>query len=58
MSEKTAKWISADHTFKVAANIGCMLPDGLWSTQFDSLYIVLNEVGQVLTYVCIQLSNS
>ena len=50
MSEKTAKWMSADHTFKVAANIGCMLPDGSWSTQFDSLYIVLNEVGQVLTY--------
>ena len=50
ISEKTAKWISADHTFKVAANIGCILPDGSWSTQFDSLYIVLNEIGQVLTY--------
>lgn len=47
--EKTAKWMSADHTFKVAANIGCMLPDRSWSTQFDSLYIVLNEMGQVLT---------
>lgn len=43
ISEKTAKWMSADHTFKVAANIGCMLPDGSWSMQFDSLYIVLNE---------------
>jgi len=48
--EKTAKWMSADHTFKVAVNIECMLPDGSWSTQFDSLYIVSNEVGQVLTY--------
>ncbi|KAJ7382399.1 hypothetical protein OS493_035240, partial [Desmophyllum pertusum] len=47
MSEKTAHWMSGDHTFKVAANIG---PDGSWSTQFDSLYIVLNETGQVLTY--------
>ena len=27
-----------------------MLPDGSWSTQFDSLYIVLNETGQVLAY--------
>jgi len=27
-----------------------MLPDGSWSTQFDSLYILLNETGQVLTY--------
>lgn len=42
--------MSADHTFKVAANIGCMLPDRSWSTQFDSLYIVLNEMGQVVTY--------
>lgn len=50
ISEKTAKWMSANHTFKVASNIGCMLPDGSWSTQFDSLYIVLNETGQVLTY--------
>ena len=50
ISEKTAKWMSANHTFKVVSNIGCMLPDGSWSTQFDSLYIVLNETGQVLTY--------
>ena len=50
ISEKTAKWMSADHTFKVAANIGCMLPNGSWSTQFDSLYIVMNEIGQVLAY--------
>lgn len=50
ISEKTAEWMSADHTFKVAANIGCMLPNGSWSTQFDSLYIVMNEIGQVLTY--------
>ena len=50
ISEKAAKWMSADHTVKVAANIGCMLPNGSWSTQFDSLYIVMNEIGQVLTY--------
>ena len=43
MSEKGANvWISADHTFKVAANIGCNLPDGSWANQFDSLFIVLN----------------
>ena len=51
MSDTTAaSWISADHTFKVAANIGCYLPDGSWANQFDSLFIVLNELGQVLTY--------
>ena len=42
--------MSADHTFKVAANIRCMLPNVSWSKQFDSLYIVMNEIGQVLTY--------
>lgn len=47
MSEKKAKvWISTDHTFKVAANVGCNLPDGSWGTQFDSLFIVLNKKGQ------------
>ena len=51
MSETTAcAWVSGNHTFKVAANIGCKLPDGSWSTQFDSLFIVLNEKGQVLIY--------
>ena len=50
VSEKTAKWMSADHTFKVAANIRCMLPNVSWSKQFDSLYIVMNEIGQALTY--------
>ena len=50
-SESTSQsWISADHTFKNAANIGCNVPDGSWITQFDSLFIVLNEIGQVLTY--------
>ena len=42
--------MSGDHTFKVATNIACTLPEGSWSTQFDSLKIVLNETGQVLTY--------
>lgn len=43
-------WISADHTFKVAANIGCNVPDGSWVTQFDSLFIVMNEKGHVMSY--------
>ena len=50
ISKKTAELISADHTFKVAANIGCILPNGSWSMQFDSLFIIMNEIDQILTY--------
>ena len=47
MSELSALYISADHTFKVAANIGVNLPDHKWVTQYDSLFCVLNEKGQI-----------
>ena len=42
--------ISFDHTFKVAANIGFLRDDGVWVPQYDSLFIVLNKNGQVLTW--------
>ena len=50
MSELSALYISADHTFKVAANIGVNLPDHKWVTQYDSLFCVLNEKGQVVAW--------
>ena len=43
-------WISFDHTFKVATNIGYVRPDGKWVTLYKSLFIVMNEVGQVLAW--------
>ena len=42
--------ISFDHTFKVAANIGFRRDDGVWVPQYDSLFIVLNPTGKVLTW--------
>ena len=43
-------WISIDHTFKVAANVGYFRSDHKWVTQYNSLFIIVNEVGQVLTW--------
>ena len=51
MSSLTANTlISFDHTFKVASNIGFIRGDGRWITQYKSIFFVLNEVGQVLTW--------
>lgn len=49
------KCIRIDHTFKVASNIGYLRKDGRWITQYGSIFIVLNDEGQVLTW---QLTNS
>ena len=42
--------IAFDHTFKVAANIGFFRQDGKWIPQYDSLFIVMNSNGQILTW--------
>ena len=44
-----------DHTFKVASNVGYLRSDGKWITQYSSLFIVLNENGEVVAW---QLTNS
>ena len=46
MSELPCVWLSADHTFKVSANIGAWF-QGVQVKQFDSLFTVLNEKRQV-----------
>jgi hypothetical protein len=50
MSDSSAVYLSADHTFKVAANIGVPLPDNKWITQYDSLFCIINEKGQVVAW--------
>ncbi len=44
------RWISIDHTFKVASNIGYFRSDHMWVTQYNSVFIVMNELGQVLSW--------
>lgn len=45
-----AQWISMDHTFRVSVNIGIVRQDGTWVNLYDSLFIVLNQDGLVLSY--------
>lgn len=43
--------LSCDHTFKVSVNIGFMNPKTkTWTKQYDSLFMILNEFGQVLSF--------
>ena len=43
-------YISLDHTFKVAANLGYVRPDGHWVSQYEAALIVLNSRGQIITW--------
>ena len=43
-------YISLDHTFKVPSNIGYTRADGKWVTLYNSVFIVLNDIGQVVTW--------
>ena len=44
------KYISIDHTFKVASNIGYVRSDGKWIMLYNSLFNVMNEHGQVVSW--------
>ena len=44
------KFISLDHTFKVASNIGFVRSDGKWIRLYNSVFIALNEHGQVISW--------
>ena len=44
-----ASSLSADHTFKVASNIGFWC-NGKWVHLYDSLFIVMNEIGVVMSW--------
>ena len=45
----TATKLSADHTFKVSANIG-IVKDGHWMKIYDSVFLVMNEAGVVMSW--------
>lgn len=43
--------LSCDHTFKVSVNIGFLNPKTkTWTKQYDSLFMIFNEFGQVLSF--------
>ncbi len=47
VAKKHGSWISFDHTFKVAANIGYW-EHGSWRKLYDSLFIIMNEKSDIL----------
>ena len=49
MCQMSALLLSADHTFKVSSNIGFWC-DGKWIQLSDSLFIVMNKIGVVLSW--------
>ena len=42
--------ITWDHTFKVATNIGFLRPDNVWVPMYDSLFIVMNSNGSIVSW--------
>lgn len=46
----TSGFISIDHTFKVTANLGYLMPDGTWVSIYNCLFIALNNCGQVIAW--------
>jgi hypothetical protein len=46
----TAKWISCDHTFKTASNVGYRREDGKWIKQYKAVFCILNEIGRVMQW--------
>ena len=48
--ETTSGYLSIDHTFKVAANLGYVRPDGRWVPQYKSVLIVLNNKRKIISW--------
>jgi hypothetical protein len=42
--------LSFDHTFKIASNIGCVRPDKKWACQYDSVFLVFNGYGKIVSW--------
>ena len=42
--------ITWDHTFNVATNIGYLREDNVWVPVYDSLFIIMNSQGQVVSW--------
>ena len=49
-SFKVQRCLRLDHTFKVASNIGYLRSDGKWVTLYETIFIVLNEEGVVVSW--------
>ena len=50
MAINTGKSISFDHTFHVATNIGFLREDNVWVSQYNRLFLVMNEEGNNIAW--------
>ncbi|XP_066916044.1 uncharacterized protein [Clytia hemisphaerica] len=50
MQSINCEYLSCDHTFKVATNIGYLDQNKKWVKVVDSLFLFMNEKGQILGY--------
>lgn len=55
-SIQVSESISFDHIFKVATNIGYLRQDGIQVPQYDSIFLVLDSSGHVLTWQLTSIS--
>lgn len=49
-SVNTGNSLSFDHTYKVCANIGYLRSDKKWVVQYDSVFLGMNDVGQIVSW--------
>ena len=57
-SLSTFDFVSIDHTFKVSTNLGYLRPDGKWILMYNSLFIVLNNIGQLIAWQLTQSTST
>ena len=58
MQQLTANsYISFDHTFKIASNIGFQRADNRWITQYNSVFFVMNEIGQIIAWQLVRTTS-
>ena len=50
MLKITGTWVLMDHTFKTAANIGYWDKNRRWKTLFSSIFLVMNEKKEVMSW--------
>lgn len=50
LQEICGSTMAMDHTFKVSSNIGFVRSDGAWVALYETLFIAVNETGQVMDY--------
>ena len=43
-------YLSVDHTYKIAANVGYLRSDQKWVSQYDGVFIVFNSDGRIVSW--------